>query len=57
MWSHTETWGGEFAPVEGESIYIPKGLNLMVDVDSSPILNAVIVEGELIFAPSSDPNH
>jgi hypothetical protein len=30
------TWGGEFAPMEGESIYVPTGLNLLVDIDSTP---------------------
>ena len=40
-----------------ESIHIPKGLNLLVDVDSTPELMAVIVEGSLIFAPDADPNH
>ena len=43
--------------MDGESIYIPAGLNLLVDIDSSPQLNAVIVEGSLIFAPDADPNH
>lgn len=57
LWSLTDTWGGEFQPVEGESVYIPKGLHLLVDVDSTPILNAVIVEGSLIFPPSNDVNH
>lgn len=55
MWSDDTTWGGEFPPVEGESIYIPKGLNLFVDVKNSPRMNAILVEGELIFAPETDP--
>jgi len=57
MWSADTTWGGEFSPMEMESIWIPKGLNLYVDVDSTPKLNAIIVEGYLIFAPDTDPNH
>ena len=56
-WSDDTTWGGEFAPMEGETIYIPAGLNLLVDVDSVPLLIAVLVEGSLIFAPDADPNH
>ena len=36
MWSGSKTWGGEFAPLEGESVHIPKGLNLLVDVDHVP---------------------
>lgn len=57
LWSSDTTWGGEFAPMEGESIHVPVGLNLYIDIDRSPILNAVIVEGSIIFAPDTDPNH
>jgi hypothetical protein len=35
-WSSDTTWGGEFAPMEGESLYVPPGLNLLVDIDRSP---------------------
>jgi hypothetical protein len=38
-------------PVDGESVSIPKGTNLLVDVDSTAKLNAITVEGSLIFAP------
>lgn len=38
-------------------IYIPQGLSLLVDVDSTPILSAVVVEGALIFPPDPNPNH
>jgi hypothetical protein len=40
-----------------ESVHVPSGLNLLVDIDSTPELNAVVVEGSLIFAPDTDPNH
>ena len=40
-----------------ESIYVPEGLNLLIDVDKTPELNLVMVEGSLIFAPETDPNH
>jgi hypothetical protein len=49
-WSEgADTWSGEGAPMEDESIYIQKGFNLLVDVDSVPQLNAVVVQGALIF--------
>mmetsp|Transcript_22265 Transcript_22265/g.16726 ORF Transcript_22265/g.16726 Transcript_22265/m.16726 type:complete len:204 (-) Transcript_22265:555-1166(-) len=32
-------------------------MHLLVDVDSTPVLNYVLVEGSLIFAPDSDPDH
>jgi hypothetical protein len=58
MWSDETTWGGEFAPMEMESVWIPKGLNLYVDVDRTDLLNAIVVEGSLIFAPNKqDPLH
>jgi hypothetical protein len=42
----------------GESVWIPAGLNLLVDVDSTPVLDAVLVEGSLIFPPDDlDPTH
>jgi hypothetical protein len=56
-WSDTETWGGDIPPIEGESISIPAGQHLLVDVDSTPQLVAIIVEGSLIFAPDADPTH
>ena len=43
--------------MEGESVVVPKGLNLLLDVDSTPLLNTIIIEGSLIIAPSADPNH
>ena len=33
------------------------GLHLLVDVDSTPVLSFINVEGSLIFPPHSDPNH
>jgi hypothetical protein len=57
-WSHDTTWGMEFAPIAGESIHIPTGLNLYMDIDKTPELNLIIVEGELIIGPNAtDPNH
>ena len=57
MWSAESTWGGEFAPMDGESIHIPVGLNLLVDIDKSPLLKLVLVEGSLIFAPDENADH
>jgi hypothetical protein len=56
-WSDEETWGNEFIPMEGDTLFIQKGVNLLVDVDSTPLLKAVLVEGSLIFPSDSDPEH
>jgi hypothetical protein len=51
VWSAETTWGNDFAPMDGDSVYIPKGLNLLVDVDRTPVLKSVLVEGSLLFMP------
>jgi len=57
VWSDDTTWGGEFAPMYGESVYVPEGFNLYVDVDRTPELNLIMVEGSIIFAPDANPDH
>jgi hypothetical protein len=57
FWTDDTTWGGEFAPMDGETVYIPEGLNLVVDIDKSPKLNLVLVEGSLTFLPNANPDH
>ena len=32
LWSDPTTWGGLYAPIEGESVAINKGTNLLVDI-------------------------
>jgi hypothetical protein len=56
-WSDLDTWSGEYIPQDGDTVSIPKGQTLLVDVDYSNQLVAVIVEGSLIFEPESDPTH
>jgi len=57
-WSEGEdTWGGEMAPMDGETIVIPEGFNLLVDIDTGPKLVAVYVAGGLIFPSDTDPLH
>lgn len=52
-WSDPNTWGGEAAPREGDSVHVPKGQVLLVDV-SPPELYAVIVEGVIIWEDVQD---
>ncbi len=51
------TWGGEFPPIDGDLVYIPPGLHLMVDVDTTALLSAVLIEGSLIFPSGPTPSH
>jgi hypothetical protein len=53
-WSSQATWGGEALPREGDTVYVPPGMSLLVDV-STPILKGIFVEGgTVIFADETD---
>jgi hypothetical protein len=48
-WSDPATWGGDIPPIDGDTVYIPPGMVLLVD-QSTPNLKIIIVEGTIIFA-------
>ena len=50
-WSEDATWGEDGQPEELESVWVPKGLTLIVDIPNPPLLKEVIVEGALVFDP------
>ena len=53
-WSDSRTWGVDIPPIDGDLVYIPKGLSLLVD-QSTPVLLAIVVEGgNLIFSDEKD---
>lgn len=54
-WSVDDTWGIDGVPVEGDSISIPLGMSLLVDIEDIPAVNLILVEGQLIFASPLNP--
>lgn len=52
-WSDPLTWGGDLPPVDGDTVYVPKGMILLVD-QSTPNLYTIIVEGSIIFSDESE---
>lgn len=52
-YSDPNTWSGDFPPIEGDAVYVPKGMVLMVD-QSTPRLKTIIVEGALAFSDEND---
>ena len=52
-WSSPFTWGGMHPPAKGESVYIQAGQTVLLDT-STPVLNLVLIEGELIFEDEQD---
>ena len=51
LWSSDTTWGGEVPPRDGESVTIPAGLNIILDVPTG-VLNLLEIEGTLIVQDS-----
>ena len=48
LWSRKTTWGGDPPPIEGDSVVIPKGQTVLLDI-SPPKLFAVTIQGTLVF--------
>ena len=51
LWSRRSTWGGGPLPVEGDSVVIPNGTTVVLDVPAGrlPKLHTVILQGDLRF--------
>ncbi len=59
-WSEKSTWSERNdvqIPIEGTTVTIPMMKEIIFDLDTSPILGDVIVEGSLIFMPDKDRQH
>ena len=41
LWSEESTWGNLLLPIDGESVAVPNGLCLLVDIKNSPKLRLV----------------
>ena len=54
LWSEESTWGDLLPPIDGESVAVPNGLCLLVDIRNSPKLRLVQVDGGALIFPSYD---
>lgn len=52
-WSDELTWGGDLPPTDGDTVYVPVGMVLLVDT-STPALYSIFVEGSIIFSDEVD---
>ena len=53
-WSDIRTWGTDMPPINGDLVFVPAGMNLLVD-QSTPNLKGILVQnGTLTFADESD---
>jgi hypothetical protein len=49
-WSVQSTWGGEALPREGDSVLVPKGMTLLVDMSTPKLFTVIIDGGTIIFS-------
>ena len=42
-WSDIRTWNTDSFPVDGDLVYVPKGMTLFID-QSTPLLAGIVVE-------------
>eukprot|EP00898_Chlorokybus_atmophyticus_P004648 jgi/Chlat1/5184/Chrsp33S05041 len=52
-WSAPSTWGGEAPPGEGDSVYVPAGQNILLDM-SPPRMVLLLIEGRMEFEDTQD---
>jgi len=53
-WSAQATWGGEALPREGDSVYVPSGMTLLVDVSTPKLFSVIVDGGRIIFSDEQD---
>jgi hypothetical protein len=53
-WSSQSTWGGEALPRAGDSVYVPTGMTLLVDVSTPKLFTVIVDGGSIIFADEKD---
>jgi hypothetical protein len=56
-WSNLKTWGTKYLPKEGQVVKINKQKTILFDVDNTPVLKRLVIDGTLIFLPEADPEH
>jgi hypothetical protein len=53
-WSDASTWGTDLPPIDGDLVYVPQGLTLVVDVDTPQLEGIVVDGGTLLFSDQAD---
>ena len=54
LWSNTATWPLGRLPVDGEDVTIPSGVIIVFDLEESPILKLIKVDGCLRFLSTGE---
>lgn len=53
-WSDYRTWGVDLPPVDGDLVFVPAGMNLLVDQSTPHLLGITAQDGTIIFSNDTD---
>ncbi|GAX81122.1 hypothetical protein CEUSTIGMA_g8556.t1 [Chlamydomonas eustigma] len=53
LWSRRSTWGGGTPPSDGDTVFIPSGSTVVLDI-SPPRLYLLVIQGNLMFDPQAN---
>lgn len=55
-WSDARTWGVDLPPIDGDLIYVPAGMTLLVDQSTPNLLGIAAQNATIIFPKDKDIN-
>jgi hypothetical protein len=55
-WSDARTWGVDLPPIDGDLIYVPAGMTLLVDQSTPNLLGIAAQNATIIFPNDKDIN-
>ena len=53
-WSDYRTWGVDLPPIDGDLVYVPAGITLLVDQNTPHLLGITAQDGTIIFSNDTD---
>lgn len=53
-WSDPTTWGTDLPPIDGDLVYVPAGMTLLVDQDTPQLEGIAVQNGTIIFANNTN---
>jgi hypothetical protein len=53
-WSDSYTWGVDLPPVDGDLVYVPQGMTLLIDKNTPVLAGIAVQNGTIIFSDDAD---
>lgn len=53
-WSDDRTWGVDMPPIDGDLVYVPPGLTLLIDQDTPDLIGITVANGTIIIPNNTD---